>query len=58
MIKLKICPFCGGEGVLHEHKFVGYMNVYGVVCFDCGAETRQFFETEKDAIEAWNRRAK
>lgn len=56
MIDLKPCPFCGGEGVMQEHVFSGYMSTYGVVCFDCCAETKQFYETVKDAARAWNRR--
>lgn len=56
MSELKPCPFCGGEGCLQEHIFVGYTNTYGVVCLDCCAETRQFFRTREEAIEAWNRR--
>lgn len=57
MDKLKPCPFCGGEGCIQEHRFHGYANTYGVVCLDCCCETKQFFETLEDAIEAWNRRA-
>lgn len=56
MSELKPCPFCGGEGVMQEHVFKGYCNTYGVVCFDCGAETRQFYTCEKTAVRAWNRR--
>lgn len=56
MKELKPCPFCGGEGVLQEHEFYGYASTYGVVCFDCGSETRQFYTNEKTAIRAWNRR--
>ena len=57
MSELKPCPFCGGEGCLQRHDFVGYTDTFGVVCLDCGCETRQFYDTKKDAIEAWNRRA-
>lgn len=56
MSDLKPCPFCGGEGVMQEHVFHGYMSTYGVVCFDCCAETKQFYETVEDAARAWNRR--
>jgi len=55
--KLKPCPFCGGEGCVQEHVFKGLTNTYGVVCLDCGAEIRQFYRTEEEAIKAWNRRA-
>ena len=57
MSKLKPCPFCGGEGCIQRHEFVGYTDTFGVVCLDCCCETRQFYDTEKDATEAWNRRA-
>lgn len=55
-IRLKPCPFCGGEGCLQEHIYVGYTNRYGVVCLDCGVETRQFSRTKEDAVEVWNSR--
>jgi len=58
MSELKRCPFCGGKGVLQEHRFQGYKpNLYGVVCLNCSAQTNQFFSHEKIAIRAWNRRA-
>ena len=53
---MKRCPFCGGEGCIQEHKFIGYKSTYGVVCLDCCAETRQFYETANEAADAWNRR--
>ena len=56
MDDLKRCPFCGGEGCIQRHEFIGYTDTFGVVCLDCCCETRQFFETKEDAIEAWNRR--
>lgn len=57
-IKLKPCPFCGGEPVLQEHVFHGYRSTFGVVCLDCCCETRQFYDTQKEAADAWNRRTK
>ena len=57
MSKLKPCPFCGGEGCIQRHEFVGYTDTFGIVCLDCGCETRQFYDTKKDVIELWNRRA-
>ena len=56
-LKLKSCPFCGGEPCIQRHEFIGYADTFGVVCLDCCCETRQFFETKEEAIEAWNRRA-
>ena len=57
MNNLKPCPFCGGVPVLQEHVFHGYTSTFGIVCLDCCCETRQFYYTEKEAAEAWNRRA-
>ena len=60
MIDLKPCPFCGGKGCVQMHVFKDVFKGYtfGVVCLDCCCETRQFYETEEDAIDAWNRRVK
>jgi len=55
--ELKPCPFCGGEGCIQRHEFVGYTDTFGIVCLDCGCETRQFYDTKKDVIKLWNRRA-
>ena len=55
--ELKPCPFCGGEGCIQRHEFVGYTDTFGVVCLDCGCETRQFFTHKKAAVRAWNGRA-
>lgn len=55
-IKLKSCPFCGGtagtiaDGVFDED------NCFWVKCWECGAAT-SIYESEKEAKEAWNRRA-
>lgn len=51
---LKPCPFCGGQANVIEYLFHG---LYGVKCQKCKAETYQFYESEEEAIEAWNRRA-
>ena len=56
-MELKPCPFCGGEPCMQEHKFYGFASTWGVVCLDCCAETRQFYESQRKAAEAWNRRA-
>ena len=57
-IKLKPCPFCGGEAHLFQNK-----PWYVVVqCFSCGAQiARQFNKIEElslddRAVAAWNRR--
>lgn len=53
--ELKPCPFCGGKdsGILTT-SYDGYW--YAVFCENCMAQTRKCRQ-EKDAIEAWNRRA-
>lgn len=58
MAELKPCPFCGGNnvGVWHEFWYVAERDDYAVQCYDChfGLSIKH---TEKEAIEAWNRRA-
>ena len=55
MDRLKPCPFCGGKdsGMLTT-SYDGYW--FAVFCENCMAQTRKCRQ-EKDAIEAWNRRA-
>ena len=49
---LRSCPFCGGEAELQS----GWCELDNyVVCLTCKSSTR-FFNAEKFAIEAWNRR--
>lgn len=58
-IKLKPCPFCGGEGELNTADFNSCYSL--VKCKQCGAEcgmvgiSRKYCSDEK-AAEAWNRR--
>jgi Lar family restriction alleviation protein len=57
MTKLKPCPFCGsGKVNVIEHKFYHLPSSYGVRCFNCKTESYQYFDTQEEAIEAWNRR--
>ena len=61
---LKKCPFCGGEAILHTHKFnmnkTFTLKTFTVDCSNknciascmVGAD----FDTTEEAIEAWNRR--
>lgn len=55
MPDLKPCPFCGGKdsGILTT-SYDGYW--FAVFCENCMAQTRKCRQ-EKDAVEAWNRRA-
>lgn len=50
MEELKRCPFCGGEA-----EIIGSNTTYWIDCNECRAETG-LFNTEAEAIVAWNRR--
>ena len=55
---LKLCPYCGGEGMLVDDATFGYgmaSTTYNITCRDCGARTAEYF-TQDEAEEAWNRR--
>ena len=61
-LKLKPCPFCGGENV-ETFGPVGWYRHYGIshscASFYSGtSEMMQGFASETAAAEAWNRRAK
>ena len=71
MTELKPCPFCGGEAKLADNEFgepvfdnnlaqVDFMysapDAFWVECKDCFAMSGSY-NTEEEAIEAWNRRA-
>ena len=57
---LKVCPFCGGDAGLRHHR-LGQRWQWCVVCTSSdtvcyvGPES-QWFDTEAEAIDAWNRR--
>lgn len=62
--ELKSCPFCGCNEKYVAHiprkrsvfSKEDYKTVYQVICTKCGAKTG-CKRTEKEAEEAWNRRA-
>ena len=65
--KLKPCPFCGNEVVIiDDYNPRLYRPIkngkYYISCYDCGimmgydTDYGGQFNTEKEAIEAWNRR--
>lgn len=56
MDKLKPCPFCGGEAKVEHEYYSNFTKInYCVSCFSCFSSTFDF-DTEQEAIEAWNRR--
>lgn len=58
--ELKPCPKCGCEAELISSQTFAWCNVYWYVrCTneDCDEETMLKYDTKREAIEAWNRRA-
>lgn len=56
MAELKPCPFCGGEAKIRDYSTPDTDPEIDVFCTNCGGQTF-VYETEGEAIEAWNRRA-
>ena len=58
---LKPCPFCGSNNVAAEEEYssdCGYsFGGHSVVCNDCETQTKHY-ETQEEAVEAWNKRTK
>lgn len=60
MAELKPCPFCGGVAV-QVYSINADTYVYGCFTSACMGNAQNHlhrFGTDKEAIEAWNRRAK
>lgn len=61
MAEIKPCPFCGSISTDYgrkqiETRFIDFhQKIWKLYCTRCGAST-DYFETTKEAIEAWNRR--
>ena len=51
---LKHCPFCGSNEVVVGHNDAGDGDFY-VQCWICAATTN-YYNTEAEAEEAWNKR--
>lgn len=57
MIELKSCPFCGRKAILAKYQEIDGEHAYQVYCPDTVIRIHtKWFHTEKEAIEAWNRR--
>ena len=59
MAELKPCPFCGGKAFLSEYLYScepGRCTTQFVEFNGCHTTTYEY-NTEEEAIEAWNRRA-
>jgi len=52
MTELKPCPFCGSRDV----KLLKILSCYSVMCNQCNSTTDDYFDDEKGALEAWNKR--
>ena len=46
---------CGGEAEVIKHTFHGAEPCYGVTCKKCGTASWHGFDTDAEAITAWNR---
>lgn len=61
MVKLKSCPFCGGEATLVETPYIPFPDSrtqypYQIYCTDCFCGTDDMAD-EEECIRRWNRRA-
>nr|DAM36721.1 MAG TPA: restriction alleviation protein [Caudoviricetes sp.] len=64
-IKLKPCPFCGGEAMLTTNLYAGIVYIQCKCCTAMAGRKRkivssmigkEYFVNKEEAIEAWNRR--
>jgi Lar family restriction alleviation protein len=56
---LKPCPFCGGEASVKQAPGISSPVMFTIGCLDesCIGFPAIKFQTRKDAVAAWNRRA-
>lgn len=57
MEELKPCPFCNGKSEIIDTGNHYPRTFYRIVCCSSCAVQGKFYDTEEEAIEAWNRRA-
>ena len=69
MYELKPCPFCGADAEVIESEYGMYETGYAIYCTHCSLklgvdgrlseayEWTPVFDTEAEAINAWNKRA-
>ena len=53
--ELKPCPFCGRKAILRRDSHGCYIGCENGMC--SVLPTTWYYDTEEEAIEAWNRRA-
>lgn len=59
-LKMRPCPFCGGEAVLEEHYITRYWSIFKVRCKDdecLGYHVGRSVGSKDEAIKMWNTRA-
>lgn len=58
LMKLKSCPFCGGEAVLEDLGGCEMIGRFFVRCSKCKIAQDHLWATKQTAIKQWNRRVK
>lgn len=54
-VKLKPCPFCGGEAKISTYDWGYSVKEYWIYCHSCDCASGSYHSKE-EAIETWNRR--
>lgn len=56
-VKLKPCPFCGGEAEMKGTAYLGNNpTAFYIVCKDCGMQTASNCKPKTKQAKDWNRR--
>lgn len=55
MNKLKACPFCGADARVGCEKYYNPRVSRRIICTQCYSSSG-WYDTEEEAIEAWNKR--